>query len=212
MQWLSVTSGAVAAGCGSHMGTGPSADASTRDAHKPMSDGQGTACKATSSDVQGPFFEAGAPQRAKIAEDNEPGQRLMLKGVVEDSDCIPIAGALLDVWQADKDGVYHGAAQEYRLRGQIITDAQGAYTIDTIKPGSYTLAPNSWRPAHIHFTVSKPGYASLTTQLYFTGDPFLPPNDGCGATCKSDDPLRIIELTSSASGLQGSFRIVLART
>ena len=211
MQWLSVTSGAVATGCGSHMGSRPGADAATTDARGPLPDGQSAACSATSSDVEGPFFEAGAPQRIKIAQDDEPGQRLMITGVVQDSDCAPISGALLDVWQADKDGVYHGAAQEYRLRGQIITDAQGAYTIDTIKPGSYALAANSWRPAHIHFTVSKPGYVSLTTQLYFMGDPFLPPNDGCGATCRSDDPLRIIELSSAASGLQGSFEIVLAR-
>jgi catechol 1,2-dioxygenase len=64
------------------------------------------------------------------------------------------------------------------------------------------------RPAHIHFTISSPGHAPLTTQLYFQGDPYLG-HDMCGPACHSDDPHRIIELATQARGLLGTFDVVL---
>lgn len=167
-------------------------------------------CPATTPDVEGPFFEAGAPQRTQLAAADEPGDRLRIEGTVVDQDCRPVAGVLLDVWQADRDGNYHDAGSEYRLRAQLLTDAQGRYAFDSIVPGNYPIAEGSWRPAHVHFMVSKPGYLPLTTQLYFQGDPYLPPNDGCGG-CGSDDPARIIALSGSASdGFRGDFQIALA--
>ncbi len=53
---------------------------------------------------------------------------------------------------------------------------------------------HGFRPAHIHFKVSHPDYETLTTQLYFEGDPYLGQNDACGRGCNSDDLRRIIEL------------------
>lgn len=204
LQWVTAASGAAAAGCGDGSGAGPDAGAAAADA--------AASCAPTTGDVLGPFFEAGAPMRAMIAGPDEPGERLTVEGVVVGDDCAPIAGALLDIWQADVDGNYHTAGVEYRLRGQVLTDADGRYQIETIIPGNYQLADASWRPAHIHFMVSKPGHATLTTQLYFEGDPFLPPNDGC-TTCGSDDPARIMPLQGdAAAGWTGEFRIVLLRT
>ena len=85
------------------------------------------------------------------------------------------------------------------------------HAFETIQPGRY-LNGGSFRPAHIHFMVSRPGLAPLTTQLYFAGDPYLQPNDSCGG-CNSDDPTLIIELAEvvGTPGVkEGTFDIVLA--
>jgi catechol 1,2-dioxygenase len=172
-------------------------------------------CRATTADVLGPFHREGAPSRMTIASPTEPGTRLGLDGVVLADDCsTPLVGAALDIWQCDAAGAYHepeaDPADPYRLRGMLAAAGDGTWALETIRPGNYRNGPG-WRPAHIHFRVAHPGYRPLTTQLYFAGDPYLPPNDSC-TTCGSDDPARIIPLTArAAGGLTGSFAIVLAR-
>jgi catechol 1,2-dioxygenase len=172
-------------------------------------DGAEEACSPTGSDIQGPFHQAGAPERTVLAGAEEPGERLVIEGHVWAPGCTSaIAGALLDVWHADENGAYHNGA-EYRLRGQMVTDEEGAYRFETIRPGHYPTG-GSMRPAHIHFTVSKPGYRSLTTQLYFAGDPHLAPNDPC-TSCSSGDPTLIIELERDGEWMRGEFDIVLRK-
>lgn len=174
----------------------------------------GAVCRPTTSDVLGPYYRAGAPSRATIASPTEAGDRLLLDGVVLADDCAtPLVGAVLDVWQADKDGTYYEpmAGEPYRLRGKLTSAGDGTWQLATIRPGNYQLGTNAWRPAHIHVTVTAPGYRTLTTQLYFAGDPFLPPNDGC-SSCGSDDPARILVVSpGAAGGLRSELRVVLAR-
>jgi catechol 1,2-dioxygenase len=158
------------------------------------------ACAPTESDFKGPMYLAGAPRRTVLAGPKEPGERLRIRGTVFAPDCsTPLPRTLLDVWQADSQGEYHWKDEDFRLRGQILTNERGEYELETIKPGGY-----GGRPAHIHFTISAPGHAPLTTQLYFKGDPRLD-HDLCGAACNSDDPHRIIELANG----RGSFDVVL---
>ncbi|MBE7452343.1 MAG: hypothetical protein HS111_26705 [Kofleriaceae bacterium] len=175
----------------------------------------GAICRATTADVLGPYHRSGAPSRTMIAAATEAGDRLALDGVVLADDCTtPLVGAVLDVWQADAAGAYHepdAAGGPYRLRGKVAAAADGTWMVDTIRPGNYQTGPGAWRPAHVHLIVSHPGYRTVTTQLYFAGDPYLPPNDSC-TTCGSDDPARIIPLTARpGGGLAGELRIVLAR-
>lgn len=167
----------------------------------------GEICTPTRPDAQGPFFAPGAPNRTWLATADEPGDVLVITGRVVQEDCTtPIDGALLDVWQADAAGVYHAAGTDYRLRGQMLTADGGIYSFTTVKPGHY-----DGRPAHMHFTISKPGFVPVTTQLYFTGDPFLPPNDSCTG-CGSDDRDRVIPLSVGEGGvLFGDFKIILRR-
>jgi hypothetical protein len=67
-------------------------------------DGEPVACEATASDVEGPFHIDGAPERTVLADVDEPGVRLWIDGVVTGPDCAsPVAGALLDIWQADDE-------------------------------------------------------------------------------------------------------------
>src|SRR5690606_12869248 len=132
-------------------------------------------CTPTADNLLGPYYRPGAPFLDDLTTPAMEGTRLLLSGHVRDPDCQPIAGAVLDFWQADDDGGYDNDGVDdpegFVLRGKVETDGAGAYSLKTIIPGHY-LNGSQYRPAHIHVTVSAPGFASLTTQLYFEGDPY----------------------------------------
>ena len=174
------------------------------DAGAMQADAEVVNCSVTTSDALGPFYSTGAPIREKIAGDEEPGEPLRIEGRLYDvTDCrTPLTGWGLDIWQADNNGEYYdGPTTDYRLRGRVVTDSEGRFAFETIKPGRYALS-GSFRPAHIHFRVYSPqGVVTLTSQLYFEGDPYLAPEDPCGPpTCFSDDPARIVRLVSTMIG------------
>lgn len=125
----------------------------------------------TEANIEGPYYRAGAPFRTKLA-DGLRGDPLKIAGRVLSPDGTPLAGAIVDVWQADRDGDYDLKSDAFVLRGRIRADAEGRYAYETIMPGQYDLG-EAKRPAHIHYKVSAEGHAKLTTQLYFKGDPWL---------------------------------------
>jgi protocatechuate 3,4-dioxygenase beta subunit len=123
------------------------------------------ACGArTPRQTAGPFFTPGSPARASLLEPGLTGDRMVLTGRVLSTRCAPVAGALLDVWQADGAGEYDLGG--FRLRGHLWTDEAGAYRLETIVPGGY--GP---RTRHLHLTVGAPRGPVLTTQLYFPDEP-----------------------------------------
>lgn len=127
----------------------------------------------TSSDVLGPFYRLGAPERTDLRVSGEPGIHLHVHGTVRGTECsIPLSGAVLDVWHCDAGGSYDQESKEYRHRATIRTDKRGEYRFVTVMPGRYYTG-GTHRPAHIHFKVSVPNHDELVTQLYFLGDPFL---------------------------------------
>lgn len=170
-------------------------------------------CHPTQNDTEGPYYLPYAPFRTDMSGPEEPGERLVIKGTVLETDCrTPVKGALIEVWQTDSKGKYYFKDQGYRLRGQLKTDDKGYYEFRTIKPGRYRIM-NGFRPAHIHFKISHPDYETVTTQLYFRGDLYVWPNDACGRGCKSNDPKRIIELKKSKEKgyREGTFAIFLGK-
>jgi len=192
-------------------------DSSMGDASLP--DAGPAVCEPTTSDARGPFFEDGAPMRMLIADPAEPGERMLIQGVVMDADgCTrPLGGYVVDLWQADAVGNYYDAiSTSYRLRGRLITGADGRFAIETIKPGFY-LTPTGPRPAHLHVRVVGPeGAERLVTQLYFESDSYLGRADGCQPpTCFSNDPARIIRLEPAriggADGLRGAIQLNVSR-
>lgn len=120
--------------------------------------------QATPPQTAGPFFKPQSPRRASLMEPGMAGTRFIVTGSVLSTDCRPIPGALVDVWQADDRGEYDNAG--FRLRGHQFADDQGRYRLETIVPGAY-----SGRTRHIHVRVQAPNQAVLTTQLYFPGEP-----------------------------------------
>ena len=91
---------------------------------------------------------------------------------------------MIEIWQANAAGRYrhsrdgHAAPLDPNFTGfgRAFSDADGCYRFVTIKPGAYPWGNhhNAWRPAHIHFSLFGPAFATrLVTQMYFPGDPLL---------------------------------------
>ncbi len=113
------------------------------------------------------------------------GPRIVVHGRVMDEFGRPVPGALLEVWQANAGGRYRHKREGYLAPldpnfggcGRVMTGDDGAYRFHTIMPGAYPWpnGPNSWRPAHIHFSLFGQAFAQrLVTQMYFEGDPLIP--------------------------------------
>jgi protocatechuate 3,4-dioxygenase beta subunit len=119
----------------------------------------------TQPQTEGPYYTPNTPERNSLLEEGMPGARLILVGYVLDQNCLPLANAWLDFWQADTNGEYDNSG--YRLRGHQFTDAQGRYYLETVLPGLYQSRPIE----HIHVKVRPEGGAEVTSQLYFPNQP-----------------------------------------
>ena len=146
----------------------------------------------TESTVLGPFHISDAPRYrngANISLDGK-GERLHVSGSVRDVKGKPIAGATLDVWQANGDGFYDvqqkGVQPEHNLRGVFTADADGTFHFLSVYPRYYPIPDDGsvgdllraldrqpFRPAHIHFIVSAPGYKPVTTHIFTPDCPWL---------------------------------------
>jgi len=113
------------------------------------------------------------------------GERIIVSGRVYDTDGKPLAGTLVEIWQANAAGRYRHSWDRWPApldpnfsgAGRCVTDSEGRYRFITIKPGPYPWGNhyNAWRPAHIHFSLLGRAFAQrLVTQMYFPGDPFQP--------------------------------------
>jgi catechol 1,2-dioxygenase len=147
---------------------------------------------ATESTVFGPFHRPGAPdmpQGGSIAGADARGTPAVVHGRVLDPAGRPIAGALLDVWQANADGFYDSQLPDphrLQMRGRFRTAADGRFVVKTTRPVHYQIPSDgpvgrmlratnrhAWRPAHVHFVVSADGYEPVTTHLFDAVDPYL---------------------------------------
>lgn len=149
----------------------------------------------------GPFWRASAPLLKpgdSIACDGTPGAPLDVRGCVRDTAGQPVAGATVDVWQASPAGLYENqdpAQPEMNLRGRFATGDDGCFFFRSVRPGAYpvpTAGPagdllraqnrQAFRPAHLHFMISKPGHKVLVTQVYPHDDPHLADDPTFGVT------------------------------
>jgi len=145
----------------------------------------------TESTVLGPFYRTGAdelPLGANIVKGGG-GEPVVVRGRVLAEQGSAIAGALLDVWEANEHGLYDvqdSARADMNLRGRFRTDGDGRFHFIAVKPVSYPVPDDGpvgkmlhasgrhpFRPAHIHFIVAAPGYLPVTTHLFVRGDPYL---------------------------------------
>lgn len=147
--------------------------------------------QATGTDpaLLGPFWRADSPvckPGDDIARDPGGGEPLEVAGRVVDPQGKPVAGALVDVWQASPVGLYENQDQsqpDHNLRGRFETDARGRFHFRTVRPAGYPVPTDGpcgemlraqerhpYRPAHIHFMVSREGYRTLVTQVFDNTD------------------------------------------
>lgn len=120
---------------------------------------------------------------------DEQGTTLVFSGQVRDIDGTPLAGAEVDIWHADSDSYDSGFAPHVpagNLRGVVVTDDEGRFTIETIQPAPYQIPHDGptgklieaagwhpWRPARLRLMVRADGHRMITTQLYFAGGDWL---------------------------------------
>ncbi|MCH2077587.1 MAG: protocatechuate 3,4-dioxygenase subunit beta [Rhodobacteraceae bacterium] len=147
----------------------------------------------TPSDSTGPVFnhdDLGPDDWNLLTNFARPGEspigpRIFVHGRVLDENARPVPNALVECWQANAGGRYRHKVDTYLAPidpnfggcGRTLTDSEGRYRFHTVQPGAYPWpnGPNTWRPAHVHFSVFGEAFAQrLITQCYFEGDPFIP--------------------------------------
>ncbi len=144
----------------------------------------------TETTVFGPFFVEGSPH-VELGGDlsaGAPGVPCWVEGTVRGTDGEPVAGARVEVWEADEDGRYDVQYDGRRTanRGHLVTDADGGYRFWAVRPAAYPIPEDGpvgdlldaagrdpMRPAHIHFLVTAPGYRRLITHVFAADDPYL---------------------------------------
>jgi hydroxyquinol 1,2-dioxygenase len=145
---------------------------------------------ATETTVLGPFYVQNPPVKQNGADITAgmEGTPLYVTGTVTDPNGKSLAGATVDVWQADDDGFYdvQKDTDDPSLRARLIADNNGRFAFWTIAPKYYPIPDDGpvgdmlkatkrhpYRPAHIHFMIGHPGYDTLVTHLFVDGDPYL---------------------------------------
>ncbi len=146
-------------------------------------------CRLTPSQTEGPFY----PVDDQLDEDSDltfmtghPGRAegdvIYVTGQVQDTQCRPVIGARVEIWQASARGRYRHPSDRrnpvpldpnFQGWGDAVTDPAGRYVFKTVHPGQYPAGPGWTRPSHVHLMVSVPGVHELVTQMYFAGDPYL---------------------------------------
>ena len=145
----------------------------------------------TPSSVLGPFHILGAPDLAvggDLKKDNE-GAMVIVQGRVLTTEGNPVSGAEIEIWQTAENGLYSNVDEnqsEYNLRGHMMVGDGGLYRFTTIRPAPYTVPDDGpvgellhatgrqpWRPSHLHFIVTAPGFKTLVTEVFPSDDPYL---------------------------------------
>ncbi len=121
----------------------------------------------TPRQIEGPYYTPQTPRRSNLI-DGLPGEILVLEGRVLSTACQPVAGAIVDLWSCDAQGVYDNTG--FKLRGHQITNALGWYRFETLMPGAYGNS-SFRRTPHLHVKIQPPASSLLTTQLYFPDQP-----------------------------------------
>jgi hydroxyquinol 1,2-dioxygenase len=145
----------------------------------------------TEATVFGPFHVEGAPHYELGADiaNGARGTPCVVRGTVRGVDGEPIAGAQLDVWQSDAEGLYdvqHTGIDHAQARGILNADSEGRYHFRSILAVPYPIPHDGpvgdllkatgrhpWRPAHLHFLITAPGYETLITHVFRSDDPYL---------------------------------------
>ncbi|MBI1397580.1 MAG: hydroxyquinol 1,2-dioxygenase [Betaproteobacteria bacterium] len=145
----------------------------------------------TEATVFGPFHVEGAPHYELGADiaNGARGTPCEVRGTVRGSGGEPVAGAQIDVWQSDADGLYdvqHPAVDHAQARGILNADSEGRYHFRSILAVPYSIPHDGpvgdllkatgqrpWRPAHLHFLITAPGFETLVTHVFRSDDPYL---------------------------------------
>ncbi|MEL6417485.1 MAG: protocatechuate 3,4-dioxygenase subunit alpha [Pseudomonadota bacterium] len=138
----------------------------------------------TPSQTAGPYVHIGlAPNAAgiegvygtdlgfEIAGSAAQGERIEIVGAIRDGFGSVIKDALIEVWQADHEGLYpghDGGDPALGGWGRVAADqATGAFRISTIKPGSVRTVGGQHAPHLTLWIVARGINLGLHTRIYF---------------------------------------------
>jgi hydroxyquinol 1,2-dioxygenase len=145
---------------------------------------------ATEATVFGPFFVDGSPE-IPLGGDlagGGAGEPCWVEGTVTDTGGNPVAGALIEVWEADEDGFYDVQYDDGRTaaRGHLYSDDDGGYRFWALTPTPYPIPHDGpvgrllaatgrspMRASHLHFMVRAAGRRTLVTHIFVRGDEYL---------------------------------------
>ncbi|MFJ2648132.1 dioxygenase [Streptomyces sp. NPDC087420] len=184
---------------------------------------------ATPSTVLGPFHMVDSPPRelgADISLDAN-GTPCVVAGHVRSMDGTPLPGALVDIWQANGDGLYDVQQPDKQpalnLRGLFTTDSDGRYWLRSVVPRHYPVPTDgpvgdllraserhAYRPAHLHFIAGAQGHRPVTTHLFAEGSPYLDSDAVFGVKSELIRPVVVIddEVRAAEFGVQAPFHLI----
>jgi protocatechuate 3,4-dioxygenase beta subunit len=162
----------------------------------------------TRSQTEGPYWLPGSPERNDVREAGIPGEPITLVGKVVNIRGKPLEGVWVDFWQADGEGTYDIFG--YRLRGHQMTDSEGRFMHKTVVPSEYDAPLTNadgetrmvYRTSHIHVKVKAPQRGTLTTQVYFPGEPGNAKDHDYGDDC-------LLEIKETPEGKVGEYTFVV---
>jgi protocatechuate 3,4-dioxygenase beta subunit len=188
-----------------------------------------TGGQSTESTLLGPFHLVQSPARelgADIALDGK-GEPCLVTGRVRDTAGAPVPNATLDVWQANDDGFYDvqqpGVQPELNLRGLFTADEHGEFWFRTIVPRYYPIPTDGpvgqllratgrhpYRPAHIHFIVTAPGYRPVTTHIFESASQYIDSDAVFGVKASLVRQFHRVDDLAEATrrGLSNPFRVL----
>lgn len=180
---------------------------------------------ASENTVLGPFHIGGTPEYpmgTNICLDGK-GEDMVVRGRVLDVEGNPLEGVKIDVWQANDEGFYDvqqkGIQPDFNLRGVFRTGSDGSYWFKAVRPKHYSiptdgpvgkllddLGRHPYRPAHLHYIISKDGYDEVTTHIFDPDDIYID-NDAVFGVKESliaefekvEDPAKIAEMEFQGS-------------
>ncbi|MFI6019442.1 dioxygenase [Streptomyces sp. NPDC051287] len=145
---------------------------------------------ATEATVFGPFFVEDSPEIAQGGDlaFGAAGEPCWVEGTVTDDAGEPVAGARIEVWEADEDGFYDTQYGDDRTaaRAHLFSDSEGRYRFWGLTPTPYPIPHDGpvggllaatgrspMRASHLHFMVSAAARRTLVTHIFVRGDELL---------------------------------------
>ena len=155
----------------------------------------------TAANLLGPFWRLNSPpveNGGTLLRSQTPGPAMFVRAKVLDQAGQPVEGAKVDVWHSSPVGLYENQDHEQaemNLRGTFTTDREGLFWFRSVLPAGYPLPTtgvvgdllraqhrHEYRPAHLHTLIYKPGFKTLISQVYVSGDPRLETDPQFGVT------------------------------
>jgi protocatechuate 3,4-dioxygenase beta subunit len=188
--------------------------------------GQPAALRETADLITGPFYPIVKPAEADADLTHmrgrpgpAAGQVVQLSGRVLTVQGTPVAGAMIEMWQANAAGRYAHPSDpntaypldpDFQGYARLRTDQRGRFRLTTIKPGPYRAPRGDMRAPHIHFMVDG-GIDRKVTQLFFPGEPLNATDRHLNSVLRTETLMARVTSAPGSTVMAAEWDVVLAR-